>query len=214
MTNLRFVRAIDDVRPYGTHRYDVYGPKVDRRLTLFGHRTLNAWLQLEFNPDVVAYCERPLRVPDIRPARMVDFWVHRGNDGERFLIVLRGSELKSFAAQPLRFAAFDAWARKTGIQICMVGAEEGAPVDVLRRNQATILHHVATDHTFVTAEMKQRAFAACGEGATVGELEKRLLPLGGTLVRSAAFMLVLDGSLLCPTLARKPLSRQTQLVCA
>jgi hypothetical protein len=33
MVNLRFVRAIDDVRPYGTHRYDVYGPKVDRRRT-------------------------------------------------------------------------------------------------------------------------------------------------------------------------------------
>ncbi|SEF13837.1 hypothetical protein SAMN02787142_8108 [Burkholderia sp. WP9] len=26
MANLRFVRAIDDVRPYGTHRYDVYDP--------------------------------------------------------------------------------------------------------------------------------------------------------------------------------------------
>ncbi|MFM0386966.1 hypothetical protein [Paraburkholderia dipogonis] len=204
MANPRFVCAIDDVRPNGTHRYDVYGPKVDRRLTLFGHRTLNAWLQLEFNPDVAAYCERPLRVPDIRPAGVVDFWV-RGHDGERFLIVLRGSELQSFAA-------FDAWARKTGIQVCVIGADESAPVDVLRRNQATILHHVAADHTFVTDEMKQRALAACGEGATVGELESRLLPLDGTLVRSAAFMLVLDGSLRCPTLAREPLSRQSQLV--
>ncbi|MFM0617471.1 hypothetical protein PQR37_25780 [Paraburkholderia nemoris] len=212
MANLRFARAIDDVRPYGTHRYDVYGPKVDRRLTLFGHRTLNAWLQLEFNPDVVAYSERPLRVPDIRPARMVDFWVHGRDDGERFLIVLRSSELQSFAAQGQRFVAFEAWARKTGIQVCLIGAEAGAPVGVLQRNQATILHHVAADHTFVTDEIKQRALSACGEGATVGELESRLSPVDGSLVRSAAFMLVLDGSLRCPTLAREPLSRQTQLV--
>lgn len=213
MANLRFARAIDDVRPYGSHRYDVYGPKVERRLTLFGYRTLNAWLQLEFNPDVVAYCERPLQVPDIRPARMVDFWVRGRDDGERFVIVLRGSELQSLAAQRWRFAAFDAWARKAGIQISMIGAEEGAPEDVLRRNQATILHHVAADHTFVTDEMKQRALAACGEGATMGELESRLLPLDGTLVRSAAFMLVLDGSLRCPTFDRQPLSRRTRLVC-
>lgn len=212
MANLQFFRAIDDVRPYGTHRYDVYGPKVDRRLTLFGHRTLNAWLQLEFNPDVVAYCERPLRVPDIRPARMVDFWVHRRDDGERFLVVLRGSELQSFAAQRRQFVAFEAWARKTGIQVCLIGAEERAPVGVLQRNQATILHHVAADHTFVTEEMKQRVLAACGEGAMVGELESRVAPVDGTLVRSAAFMLVLDGRLRCPTLAREPLSRQTQLV--
>jgi hypothetical protein len=212
MANLRFFRAIDDVRPYGTHRYDVYGPKVDRRLTLFGHRTLNAWLQLEFNPDVVAYCERPLRVPDIRPPRMVDFWVHGRDDGERFLIVLRGSELQSFAAQRWQFEAFEAWARKTGILVCLIGAEEGAPVGVLQRNQATILHHVAADHTFVTEEMKQRVLAACGEGAMVGELESRVAPVDGTLVRPAAFMLVLDGRLRCPTLAREPLSRQTQLV--
>jgi hypothetical protein len=51
--------------------------------------------------------------PNIRPARMVDFWV-RVHDGERFVILLRGSELQSFAAQSLRFAAFDAWARKPG----------------------------------------------------------------------------------------------------
>lgn len=212
MANLRFFRAIDDVRPYGTHRYDVYGPKVDRRLTLFGHRTLNAWLQLEFNPDVVAYCERPLRVPDIRPARMVDFWVCGRDDGERFLIVLRGSELQSLAAQRPQFVAFEAWARKTGIQVCLIGAEEGAPVGVLQRNQATILHHVAADHTFVTDEIKQRVLAACGEGAMVGELESRVSPVDGTLVRSAAFMLVLDGRLRCPTLAHEPLSPQTQLV--
>jgi hypothetical protein len=31
MANLRFAHAIDDARPYGTHRYDVYGPKVHRR---------------------------------------------------------------------------------------------------------------------------------------------------------------------------------------
>lgn len=46
----------------------------------------------------------------------------------------------------------------------------------------------------------------------VGELESRLSPVDGTLVRTAAFTLVLDGRLRCPTLAREPLSRQTQLV--
>ncbi|MFM0351162.1 hypothetical protein [Paraburkholderia sp. RL17-347-BIC-D] len=55
MANLRFAHAVDDVRPYWTHRYDVYGPKVHRRLTVFGHRALNAWLQFEFDPDVVAH---------------------------------------------------------------------------------------------------------------------------------------------------------------
>lgn len=38
----RFRSAVnDDTRPFGTHRFDVFGPKVDRPLTLYG---LNAFI--------------------------------------------------------------------------------------------------------------------------------------------------------------------------
>jgi hypothetical protein len=36
MIRPRFMRAVNTSRPYGTHRYDVFGPKVGRRLGCSG----------------------------------------------------------------------------------------------------------------------------------------------------------------------------------
>jgi hypothetical protein len=38
MRSPRFRRAATDARPYGAHRFDVFGPKVGRRLTLWPTR--------------------------------------------------------------------------------------------------------------------------------------------------------------------------------
>ncbi|OAJ53583.1 hypothetical protein A6V36_36990 [Paraburkholderia ginsengiterrae] len=211
MAKLRFVRAIDDARPYGTHRYDVYGPKVHRRLTLFGHRALNAWLQLEFNPDVVAYCERPLFVSAFTPARPVDFWV-KTTDGEHLLFCLRASESRSNAKQPDRSAILEAWAKKSGFPVRIAEPDGPVATDVLRRNQATILQHVAAGHTFVTDTMKRRALDEFETGASLLELEHRLSPVESVLARTVAFTLLHDGCLNCPTLAREEIGPHTRLV--
>lgn len=91
MRSPRFRRAATDARPYGTHRFDVFGPKVGRRLTLFGRRVFQLWLRLESNPQVVTYCERPLLVPEARGTRAADFWVCT-DQGEQLHLVLRSSE--------------------------------------------------------------------------------------------------------------------------
>jgi hypothetical protein len=50
-------KAATSVRPYGSHRYDVFGPKIGRRLTLFGWQALQQWLRLEADPFVVTVFE-------------------------------------------------------------------------------------------------------------------------------------------------------------
>lgn len=54
----RFRRAVNDARPFGVHRFDVFGPKVGRPLTLYGLNSLYLWLRLEADLRVTAYCER------------------------------------------------------------------------------------------------------------------------------------------------------------
>ncbi|MBB5498731.1 hypothetical protein [Paraburkholderia sp. MM5384-R2] len=211
MANPRYVCPVDDARPYGVHRYDVYGLKIDRRLTLFGHRALNAWLQLEFDPGIVSYCERPLRAPGALPARRIDFWA-KANDTERLLILLRTSERQWTTMPPRWFAAFEVWAAKSRMQVCLVEPEEAATGEVLRRNQATILHHVAAGHAFVSERMKQHVLDSSERGGSLLELESRLFPQDPVLARTVAFMLVLDGRLRCPTLALELIGRHTLLV--
>ena len=90
----RFVRAVDNTRSYGAHRYDLFGPKIGRRLTLFGRRTLDLLVSLEADPQALTYCERPLEIQDAPPSRLVDFW-GRSRDGRRLCVVLRPAELTS-----------------------------------------------------------------------------------------------------------------------
>ena len=76
VTKVRFLKAADNSRPFKGHRYDVFGLKVDRSITLFGRNSLNTWVLLEADSNVVSYCERPLVIPDVKPKRVVDFWVN------------------------------------------------------------------------------------------------------------------------------------------
>lgn len=69
-----FKKAADHTRPYGSHRYDVFAPKLRRFVTLFGSDALDAWIVLESDPSVISYCERPLVAPGATPKRIVDFW--------------------------------------------------------------------------------------------------------------------------------------------
>lgn len=92
----RLQRAVNDARPFGAHRFDVFGPKVGRPLTLYGLNALYLWLCQEADSRVTTYCERPLRILDTRPTRAVDFWVREAGR-EKLIIVLRPSEVTTIA---------------------------------------------------------------------------------------------------------------------
>ncbi len=87
MRSPRFRKAATDVRPYGAHRFDVFGPKVGRRLTLFGAKRASALAAAGIRPQVVTYCERPLLAPEARGSRAADFWVCT-DYGEQLHLVL------------------------------------------------------------------------------------------------------------------------------
>ena len=88
---LRFTAPADNSRPYGSHRFDTFCIKVGRRATVFGDLCLSALIRLEIDPSVLAYCERPMVLEDLKPKRVVDFWVKR-TSGEELWFLLRPSE--------------------------------------------------------------------------------------------------------------------------
>ncbi|MEZ0606329.1 hypothetical protein ACAX43_30010 [Paraburkholderia sp. IW21] len=206
----RFTRAVSDTRPYGSHRYDLFGPKIGRRLTLFGRRAVDLWVRLEADPRVLIYCERPVQIPDVTPSRLVDFWV-RTRDGERLCVVLRPAELTSAALGHLLFPAFDSWSMASSMQLHLVDPQELDDPPTLRQNRVTMLHHLAGTHSLPVEPLMCGVTAACRHGSTLAELELRLAPADPMLVRSAAFRLVFGGKVRCPTLAVEPLGAHTRL---
>jgi hypothetical protein len=69
----RYKEPLLNRRPYRSHRYDVYAPKLQRQVTLFGREALDLWTLLEASSLVLSDCERPVLVPNTRPRRAFDF---------------------------------------------------------------------------------------------------------------------------------------------
>lgn len=210
MISPRFVRAINHTRPYGTLRYDLFGPKIGRWLTLCGRFALDLWVRLETDLEVLTYCERPLQIPDVKPPRLVDFWV-RSRDGERLCAVLRAAESSSVEQGKFLFPAFDSWSRACSLQLQMIHPHELDDPQVLRQYRIMMLHYLVGKHTLAVGSLMRSVVAACGHGATLAELEGRFAPADPMLVRSAVFKLVLGGEVRCPTLAVEPLGARTRL---
>jgi hypothetical protein len=83
---LHYERAVETKRPAGSRRIEIFSPKIKRRLTLFSWNTHDAWLLLEADPTVRAFCERPAYV-DGEAGRVLDFWVDQGSGRAKFLVV-------------------------------------------------------------------------------------------------------------------------------
>jgi hypothetical protein len=77
-------------RPW-QRRIEVYSPKLKRRLTLFSWAAHDAWLLLEADPAVNAFCERPAYVEG-GAGRLIDFWVGRGRHAQFWVVLLAESE--------------------------------------------------------------------------------------------------------------------------
>lgn len=67
----RFVEPAVMDRPPKAHRFDVFSPKLGRQVTLFGRDALDLWTTLEGSPQVLSFCERPMRIPGASNCRKI-----------------------------------------------------------------------------------------------------------------------------------------------
>jgi hypothetical protein len=76
---LRSFEPLTLPRPRGAHRYDVFSPKLGRRLTLYRRSAFEAWLMLEADPAAKTFCEWPGFMAVDGQRRVVDFWARYGD---------------------------------------------------------------------------------------------------------------------------------------
>lgn len=70
----RFTIPVDDSRPKGSACFDLWAPKLKRRIKLFDPFHVRLWTLLESNPRVSAYCERPVHWRHDERQQLINFW--------------------------------------------------------------------------------------------------------------------------------------------
>lgn len=73
---------------YGNNRWEVFSPKIDRNITLYSNLEYDHWVLVESNPEIVDFCEQPLRIKIRLPMGTVttifDMWVKWESGDEEF----------------------------------------------------------------------------------------------------------------------------------
>lgn len=191
----RFAHAAHNDRPYKSHRYDVFGVKIERGLFLYGDLTLSGFIALESDPDVLAYCERPIVIDEMKPKRVVDFWVQRA-DEEELWFLLRPSELKWTQREFAPTRAFHAWAESRNLSIQLKTPERLGAGNLHLRNWAEIIRYLTANLRYIDAALFRRVSEYCREASSIGEIQAAFPKDDPILVRTAILRLLHKGTLI------------------
>lgn len=211
MTTLRFPKAIGNFRPYKSHRYDVFGLKVNRALVLFTSPALNTWLQLEADPLVLSYCERPVIIPDTAPKRIVDFWVAYPDREELWL--LQSGKASTHTDEPKgTLQAFSAWATSQRLSIRHVRPINGTDSRYFLDNWGRIVRTLSANRRYLTPPLVKRILNCMGEPHSLLSLMQSFPDEDPVLVQTAAFSLIHTGRLRCVDIDTQPLGTASMLM--
>lgn len=194
----RFERPATDTRKKKGDRYDVFGVKINRPMTLFGRPALLAWTSLEANPMVDMYCERPVVIPGT--ARVVDFWV-RTKDSEYFIILLTPSELAS-KEQPSLPTKVQVWVDTSSTTVVLMDPSEDERRAVFLENWGSIIRDLSAFSRYVPNALAEEVLKAIRKNVSIEQLEQDFGDEDPVLVRIAAFCLLHQGRVLCPQLEK------------
>ena len=195
----RFKAPIDNARPRGKGRFELWAPKLDRRLTLFDPLQVQLWTLLESDPRVSQYCERPAYWHHDAGKRLVDFWVQAGRRESCWVL-----SAETNGPQPAR--------RRAGIlspgvpvAVRLIDAELLRAQSQWIENWLRILPYLAANARHVDPQLLADAERAATKSTTLGAVERKLHPRDIVLIRTAVFMLLHRGRIKAEGLRRRPL---------
>ena len=209
-TKVRFSTAADNTRPFKSHRFDVFGLKLARNVTLFGQAALNTWIALEADPEVVSYCERPLVIPDVKPKRVVDFWVGFNDREELWLLQRFGTQ--DDPTNPMDvIPAFATWASSQRMPVRFIEPADAVAQRTYLDNWGRIIRDLSANRKYVSGAMVNRVRSCFADPRPLSALPGLFPDDDPVLLRTAAYSLIHNGNLRCSDIDQVPLGPATLL---
>jgi hypothetical protein len=194
---LHYERAVETKRPARSRRIEIFSPKIKRRLTLFSWDAHDAWLLLEADPTVRAFCERPAYV-DAEAGRVLDFWVDQGNGRNKFLMLSTDdSDAKSLPPN-LR-----------GVKLQVLRRPDMIACARRIENWAQIVPYRTSFMRHADRRLQNDLFARLEKPHRLERIEAEFHPVDVSVVRAALFDLLAGGRVSAPDIDFAPLGLDT-----
>jgi hypothetical protein len=197
----RFVEPAVMDRPPKAHRFDVYSPKLGRQVTLFGRDALDLWTTLEGSPQVLSFCERPMKIPGASRHRCFDFWARRA-DREELLVLLRESERKEANPNSRHeiLAKLDGTTLDGALIRCLDPAHM-ADHAIALANWGSIIRDLSAFERFVPQALCKDLVAAIEQPKSIRQLQEDFAPCDSTTIRIGIYLLLHRGQATCRQIA-------------
>ena len=192
-------------RPPFRHRYEVFSPKLERRITLFSWDAVLVWTLIEGVPEITRFCERPGVLHDQKRWRLADFWVEHTGQSEYWL--LPDSKLPIIGGAP----RIDAEAAP---HIQHVSPDHLKQHALFIRNWQSALPYVISNRRWMSAQQCDRITTFCREERLLVDIERSELPADPIITRTTVFDLVRRGALRSEDMYRRPLSAASRFIAA
>jgi hypothetical protein len=200
---------------YGSNRWVVYSPKLDRQVILYSDLEHDRWVLVESDPLITTFCEQPFRI-SVKLASgpvvtIFDFWLRWKCGCEELEEVKYKDQLESSARVIRQLAAQRKWTDLHSFRYT-ISTEEVIRANPIRLtnwkrmlSQLGATNRVSLDpHTDAVTGLLLKAGRL-----PLSEIELRLRPLDSMLVRSAVFKLIHAGKADAQFLDSKPLDGST-----
>lgn len=198
-------------RPHGSFRIDVFSPKANRRMTLYGKPALCQLVELEADCEVTAICERPIVILDLKPKRVVDFWSMKGQV-PTYHLLLRPSEDTEQAKSRDAYVAFKRWVADEHGRLEELAIDRFEEQRTRLENWIGIMRDIGLHKRLVTPAVLERCAEVLPDRFTLMEAQVLLGDLEEMVSRAAIFTLLSRGNVTCPMIDKQHLQPRTEFV--
>jgi hypothetical protein len=192
-------------RPRGAHRFEVFSPKLSRRLTVYRRAVLDALMLIESDPSVVTYSERPGTVLIGEHHHQVDFSVRYLDRDE--LLIAADSLVDENANDPDTIDT-------SASLIRFIPRVELVAARMWIDNWHQMLPSILATRGLIPASLLQGFGRFATKAQELGTIEREFSTGDPTVVRAATFRLLHEGRLSAPDLRVESLSLLTPFVIA
>lgn len=190
---------------YGSNRWFTYSPKVHRIVNLYSDLEFDHWVLVEFNPNVLSFCEQPRRINGVdkngnKIDSIFDMWCREANDKSYYTEVKYHRELDPFNAKYSERSAKQvdfqrSWCELNGFQYMLQTDEDIYKNKMLLSNYKKMLPYIDDQRTIIETDQYRIMSSIKSFGSvTIGMVvEDTKLPL--QRVKEVIYRLIYNGCL-------------------
>jgi len=192
---------------YGNNLWQAYSPKLGRTVKLYSDLEYHHWILVEATPEIVTFCEQPVRMQSRVDGRdhasYVDMWIQWRDGTEQYRELKYSKDVAQLDCNPFlirQLAIQAAWCKRHDVDHVVVTDEAVFANKLLLRNWRLILSVLANakDADLRNVQAGIQKIVDSRGTTSLGETRAVLIGPSETTFQAAVFDLIQRGSLKAP----------------